>query len=449
MKVSKEIVRRYNHLRRNVRQIRDNVNVQSVLPARGSREDFMYEGTFFEAVGTILVIAQLFGLMPVHGVKAKHPSKLRFRKCSLRFLLCIFYTISIFILTLLSLYWISRTKLEFGKLVFFTFDFANLMSLVCFLDLARKWPKLMVEWYRIEKYLPQLKYQFDKQKMAYQIKMVSLIILFSSMAEHLLAMTVGAHAAANCPTIRDPIKAFYMASYPQVFLIFPYSDALGSLAKFFNIIATFAWSYTDLFVIIISIGLASKFQQINNDLFKIKGKVGIRTNFWTEYRIYYREIVMLVGIVDTAVAKIILISITNNLFFICVQLLRSLDKKPTFAHTFYFWISLIYLIGRTLAVSLYSASINDESKKPLEVFRSVSREDWCIEVKRFDEEVANDTVALTGMKFFKLTRKLVLSVAGTIVTYELVLIQFHQDDNISDWDPCLSKNETAKKIVFG
>lgn len=73
------------------------------------------------------------------------------------------------------------------------------------------------------------------------------------------------------------------------------------------------------------------------------------------------------------------------------------------------------MIGRTLAVSLYSAGINDASKKPLEVFRSVCREDWCVEVKRFNEEVAHDTIALSGMKFFYLTRKLVLSVAGTIV----------------------------------
>lgn len=91
------------------------------------------------------------------------------------------------------------------------------------------------------------------------------------------------------------------------------------------------------------------------------------------------------------------------------------SKKPSFAHTFYFWVSLIYIIGRTLAVSLYSADINDASKKPLEVFRAVAREDWCVEVKRFNEEVANDTIALSGNKFFYLTRKLVLSVAGTIV----------------------------------
>lgn len=49
-----------------------------------------------------------------------------------------------------------------------------------------------------------------------------------------------------------------------------------------------------------------------------------------------------------------------------------------------------------------------------------------MQVKRFCEEVTTDTVALSGMQFFYLTRKLVLSVVGTIVTYELVLIQFRK-----------------------
>jgi gustatory receptor len=59
---------------------------------------------------------------------------------------------------------------------------------------------------------------------------------------------------------------------------------------------------------------------------------------------------------------------------------KHFSVMPSFAHAFYFWFSLIYLIGRTLAVSLYSADINDESKRPIETFRAVPRESWCLEV---------------------------------------------------------------------
>lgn len=143
--------------------------------------------------------------------------------------------------------------------------------------------------------------------------------------EHLLSIIVGAHGANNCPSIRDPIKAFLISNYPQVFLVFNYSGMLGFITKFFNVISTFLWSFSDLFVIIVSIGLSSKLHQINEDLLKVKGKNGISSHFWMSYRFYYREIVNLINIVDIAVAKIVLISISNNLFFICVQLLRSLE----------------------------------------------------------------------------------------------------------------------------
>lgn len=142
--------------------------------------------------------------------------------------------------------------------------------------------------------------------------------------------------------MKDPIQAYFVSSFPQVFLIFQYSGGLGMATKFLNVVATFTWSYTgklknilypenflnfkfsDLFVIIVSIGLASKFKQINEDLMAIKG-LSVRPDFWAEYRIYYREVTNLIYFVDKAIAKIILISISNNLFFICVQLLRSLE----------------------------------------------------------------------------------------------------------------------------
>lgn len=90
---------------------------------------------------------------------------------------------------------------------------------------------------------------------------------------------------------------------------------------------------------------------------------------------------------------------------------------------FYFWFSLLLLIGRTLAVILFSSQINEQSRGPMECIRVVPGQSWCLELQRFSEEVASDTIALTGLKFFNLTRKVVLSVAATIVTYELVLIQ--------------------------
>lgn len=48
-----------------------------------------------------------------------------------------------------------------------------------------------------------------------------------------------------------------------------------------------------------------------------------------------------------------------------------------------------------------------------------------MEVKRFADDIISNTVALSGMKFFNLTHKLILSIVGTIATYELFLLEIN------------------------
>lgn len=80
------------------------------------------------------------------------------------------------------------------------------------------------------------------------------------------------------------------------------------------------------------------------------------------------------------------------------------------SHAIYFWFSMVFLIGRTMAVSLLAAQVHDESKKPIETLCRVPTESWCLEISRFSDEVNNGLVALSGMRFFYLTRRLILSV---------------------------------------
>lgn len=110
----------------------------------------------------------------------------------------------------------------------------------------------------------------------------------------------------------------------------------------------------------------------------------------------------------------------------------------------YFWYSLVFLILRTFAVSLFAARIHDESKKPIEILRAIPSSSWNAEAKRFFDDVLFNTVTLSGMEFFFLTRKLILRMAGTIVTYELVLMQFnHRAQN--ETQLCEKQNLTIER----
>lgn len=120
----------------------------------------------------------------------------------------------------------------------------------------------------------------------------------------------------------------------------------------------------------------------------------------------------------------------------------------------YFWFSLAFLITRTISVFLMAAAINDAAQQPATAIRTVRTADWTVEAERILDQVNNEQIALSGMKFFYLTRKVLLAVSarhtantirprasritfafrpnfqmiGTIITYELVLLQFDKGD---------------------
>ncbi|XP_055326856.1 gustatory receptor for sugar taste 64f-like [Sitodiplosis mosellana] len=175
---------------------------------------------------------------------------------------------------------------------------------------------------------------------------------------------------------------------------------------------------------VISIGLSTQFRLFNSELRQTVGQ-HMSTEYWVYRREQYRRLRYLVNIVDRRISHIIFVSFSNNIFTICQQLFSSLRSRATVYRLIYFWYSLLFLLMRAFLVSFTAAGINDESTKPIRILRSVSSYSWNTETKRFLDEVKCGTVALSGMKFFYLTRKMILSVASTIVTYELVMMQFH------------------------
>lgn len=88
-----------------------------------------------------------------------------------------------------------------------------------------------------------------------------------------------------------------------------------------------------------------------------------------------------------------------------------LRPLPTTLRMVYFWYSLLFMIMRAACVSFSVTGIHDETKELIHILRAVPSHSWNIETKRFRNELNNDTIALSGMRFFYLTRKLILTVS--------------------------------------
>lgn len=86
---------------------------------------------------------------------------------------------------------------------------------------------------------------------------------------------------------------------------------------------------------------------------------------------------------------------------------------------------------------LLASKVYENSRKPLQIIRSIPNQGWHMELERFSDEVRNEMNALSGMKFFFLTRKVLFALAGSILTYEIVLLQFNTSDSDKEaWSRC-------------
>ena len=64
----------------------------------------------------------------------------------------------------------------------------------------------------------------------------------------------------------------------------------------------------------------------------------------------------------------------------CIDAMRVFRPMHNVWEAIYFVFSFTYLVGRTCAVFLYAASINDQSKKPKFILFSMLTESYGVEV---------------------------------------------------------------------
>jgi hypothetical protein len=185
----------------------------------------------------------------------------------------------------------------------------------------------------------------------------------------------------------------------------------------------FAWNFIDVYLIIISCLLTEKFACINRRL-QHESRLRHSSKFWSEIWCAYKICVDLVEQTNALNGGTILISFFSNLYFICVQLLACFKSESSVVDGLYLWFSLTFLIARTLALCLYASKINDASSTPLATLRSIHSDYFDITMNRFTEQLMSGKVALTGLNFFYLTRKLILSVRRCQFFFE-ILLQFY------------------------
>lgn len=152
--------------------------------------------------------------------------------------------------------------------------------------------------------------------------------IFPHIVEHSLSIVSGMYHFYKCSSKsivdQDILEGYIKENVPQLFHVFcDYSIFKAICVMAFNLYCTFFWNFMDLFIIVISVGLSRKFNQIYSSLFRNKHNK-CSEFYWKYHRECYQELVELLRNVDSSISNLILLSFLNNLFFICIQLFNSL-----------------------------------------------------------------------------------------------------------------------------
>ncbi|XP_049855446.1 gustatory receptor for sugar taste 64a-like [Schistocerca gregaria] len=298
---------------------------------------------------------------------------------------------------------------------------AGFLTNAAFLQLATRWPQVSRRWREADAALAD--YGRPRGLHA-RLRLTAASLMCFALVEHVLANITNLVTSVTCSSGGfDWLRRYCQRAYPQVFSLVAYDHGRCLVFWATNVIDTFAWNFMDLFVMLLSMVLAARFHQLNSRLHALRGKM-LTQNEWRRLREDYDTLCQLTRDVDSSVCNIVLLSCANNLYFICLQLFNSLKPMRHWGAV-YFYVSFAVLFGRTIAVLFLAARVNDQSKGPLPVLFQVPSDSYCVEVERLMDQVIWDEVAFTGLKFFSITRKLILTVAGTIATYEVVLLQLN------------------------
>ncbi|XP_030761275.1 gustatory receptor for sugar taste 64f-like [Sitophilus oryzae] len=314
------------------------------------------------------------------------------------------------------------------------------------------WQEILKEFSYVE--MSMRNYAINKNAKRLNI-MTATLFMFFGLIEHILfVLTNVDHSLPHPDFNKYPIATYFRAAFPQWFTLVDYSHLAGALVQFTNFISTFTWNFTDVFIILMSLSLREKFNQI---AIKIKEYKNPPISFWKEIREDYYKVSCLTKVVDAQIAGLVLISFINNIFFLCIQLYNSIKEREGIIDSVYFFYSFGFIVFRVIAVSLYSATLNEAARKPLKYLYALPTESYTtdvsrlitqinylpngitghgfflitknflLRVERFLYQVVSDIMLLTGKQFFKIQRHLLLKISNAVVTYELVIIQFVQN----------------------
>nr|XP_049697986.1 gustatory receptor 5a for trehalose [Helicoverpa armigera] len=385
-------------------------------------------------------LARWTGFFPLQGLGQAYADGTRYKILSLYFIYNFTTLFGQLVMSCFSILLFFQTEVTLNSISNVIFYVTSLISAVLFLKLAKQWPRLMARATETEQGLTELKLQ---NKVIVKCCVIAYVAMALALVEHILCtsfnLTFVMHCLKEAEITTNVMENYVVHRMPYVFKYVPYSLFWAFLFEYLCLQSTFVWSFNDVLITCFSIYITAYFRSLNQVVTANSKKDKDNMIPWSTLRVHYSKLVRLVKEIDNHISSFILLAFFTDLFYICLQLFNSLHRNyasfkfcnelqtkqalTSPSYLLYYLYSFLFLVLRATMLSLFASNVHCAALEPVHAVYDVPSTLYDNEVRRFQLQLHHTKVGLTG-KFFYVTRNMVLKVIGTIITYEIVLLQY-------------------------
>ncbi|XP_063702370.1 gustatory receptor for sugar taste 61a-like [Culicoides brevitarsis] len=317
-----------------------------------------------------------------------------------------------------------------SDLIRISFYLSSLYALFALRKLSFRWKNLILYWNDVEMALLNKLHSNDNDtNLLAKITIITVILMCGAIFDQIV-YCLDEIADSNqiyhqCNITKYTSWEFlFHKMHPQYLVALPYHAVLFLPAEWVNACLNLAWNMQDILIIVVSLALIERFALWNSRVQRYELQV-IPGRIWWELREDYTRLTELVLKVDEHLSTMILVSCAANLYQICSCVYQSLIPRPDFLDNLQFWYTFLFTLVRSILVFHFVAEIHErsvQSKLTIRIIPSKVKQLFFLQAQRLLDQMVSMDIALSGRKLFYITRKTILIILATVMTYEIVLV---------------------------
>ncbi|KAL5291384.1 Gr64b family protein [Megaselia abdita] len=365
------------------------------------------------------MFSQLFGVLPCSKLYTTPELKLISIPVVISTVMGIFQSFLMFTV----FYSIILRGLNLKRTTVLLYSVTCYVEFLMFIRISRVWPKITLLWQNLEASIFfQMPYSLFKPfALRVVIWISSAVVMINIFIEHFYywfqAIETSEKHRTFCNHTVGFLENLYVQEAPFFAFWIPSNYFSFAMYEWLNLSMTYARSFIDIFIMCVSIGLTMRFNQIYMRINFVARK-SMPPIFWYQVQRDFMALRKLMLLINNNITQMILISSLNNLYYICTQLFYGFSHVDNLV---YFWYSLAFIVGKALMSMMASASIALCSVKIRLAIELVSSTSWSPEAENFSKYLNDEMPCFNGCGMFFVTRKLILGMAASVVTYEIYL----------------------------